>query len=38
VEIPTSSGKTWIFALLAKNFIDMGQRVTILEPNEELRN
>lgn len=35
--MPTSSGKTWVQALLAKYFIDQGLSVTILEPNEALK-
>ena len=34
--MPTGSGKTWVYALIAKNYLNQGKNVTIIEPNEIL--
>jgi hypothetical protein len=36
--MPTGSGKTWIYAILAKYFSSLGKTVTVIVPNENLRN
>ncbi len=38
IEIPTGAGKTWIYALLAKHYCSLGKSVTVIVPNENLRN
>ena len=37
VVSPTGSGKTWVQGLIAKYLCEQGQRVIIVEPNEQLR-
>ena len=37
VEMPTGSGKTWIQGLLAVFYANLGMKVTIIEPTEDLR-
>lgn len=36
IEMPTGSGKTWVYALIAKYYLKLGKRVTIIEPNNAL--
>ena len=36
VSSPTGSGKTWIQGLIAKHYALKGERVTVVEPNEQL--
>lgn len=38
VELPTGSGKTWIQGLIAKYYCLQNKKVTIIEPNKNLRN
>jgi superfamily II DNA or RNA helicase len=38
IEIPTGAGKTWIYGLIAKYFCSLGKSVTVIVPNENLRN
>lgn len=35
--MPTASGKTWIQGLIASYYIDSGEKVTLIEPNNLLR-
>ncbi len=36
--MPTGSGKTWIQGLVARFFCDNGKKITVIEPNETLKN
>lgn len=35
--MPTGSGKTWVQAILSKYYISKGKKVTIIEPNINLK-
>ena len=35
--MPTASGKTWVQALIAMHYLNKGMKVSIIEPNENLR-
>jgi superfamily II DNA or RNA helicase len=38
IDMPTGSGKTWVQALIAKHYLQLGKKVTIVEPNENLES
>ena len=37
VEMPTGSGKTWVYSIIAKHYSEEGKGTTIIVPNETLR-
>ena len=34
--MPTGSGKTWVYGLIAKHYLKLWKKVTIIEPNNTL--